>query len=76
MLADAFLAVVAATERAWRPPPPGVVALCCNEVAHLFAALVGRPASGRLHLLRWSWWRRRQARARRAHYRRQVTRQP
>jgi hypothetical protein len=73
MLAYAFLAVVARTERAQHPPPPGVIALSCNEIAHLFAALVLRPTGDALHLLRWSWWRRRhQAHARRAHYQRQA----
>jgi hypothetical protein len=58
-------------------PPPGVIALTCSEIAHLFAALVGRPIDDWLHRLRWSWWRRRhQARARRAHYQRQAAQQP
>jgi hypothetical protein len=43
MLGYAFLAVVALTERLRRPPPPGVIALTCNEIQHLFAALVLRP---------------------------------
>jgi hypothetical protein len=77
MLAYAFLAVTAAIERAQRPPPPGMIALSCNEIAHLFAALVLRPVGDHRHRLRWSWWRRRhQARARRAHYQRQAARQP
>jgi hypothetical protein len=75
MLADAFLAVVAATERTQHPPPPGVIALSCSEIAHLFAALVLRPVGDWRHRLRWSWWRRRhQARARACHYRRQAAR--
>jgi SRSO17 transposase len=77
MLAYAFLVVVARTERDQHPPPPGVIALSCSEIAHLFAALVGRPIDDWLHRLRWSWWRRRhQARARRAHYQRQAAQQP
>jgi hypothetical protein len=73
MLAYAFLAVVARTERLRHPPLPGVIALTCNEVQHLFAALVLRPIDDWRHRLRWSWWRRRhQARARRAHYQRQA----
>jgi SRSO17 transposase len=77
MLAYAFLAVVARTERAQHPPPPGVIALTCNEIAHLFAALVLRPAGDPLHRLHWSWWRRRhQGRARASHYRRQAAQQP
>jgi SRSO17 transposase len=77
MLAYAFLAVAAATERDRHPPPPGVIALSCSEIQHLFAALVIRPVSDWRHRLRWSWWRRRhQARARACHYRRQTTQQP
>jgi hypothetical protein len=77
MLAYAFLVVVARTERDQHPPPPGAIALTCSEIAHLFAALVGRPIDDWLHRLRWSWWRRRhQARARRAHYQRQAAQQP
>lgn len=77
MLGYAFLAVVALTERLRRPPPPGVIALTCNEIQHLFAALVLRPAGDWWHRLRWSWWRRRhQARARACHYRRQTAQQP
>jgi SRSO17 transposase len=80
MLAYAFLVVVALTERQGHPPPPGVIALTCNEIAHLFAVLVLHPAGDDRHRLRWSWWRRRhQGRARRAHdyhYQRQAARQP
>jgi hypothetical protein len=77
MLACAFLVVVALTERGRHPPPPGVIALTCSEIAHLFAAPVGRPIDDWLHRLRWSWWRRRhQARARACHYRRQAAQQP
>jgi hypothetical protein len=54
-----------------------VIALTCSEIAHPFAALVGRPIDDCLHRLRWSWWRRRhQARARACHYRRQAAQQP
>jgi hypothetical protein len=77
MLAYAFLAVAAATERDRHPPPPGVIALTCSEIQHLFAALVVRPVSDWRHRLRWSWWRRRhQARARACHYRRRTAQQP
>jgi pimeloyl-ACP methyl ester carboxylesterase len=50
----------------------------CNEVQHLYAALVAWPAGDRDHRLHWSVWRRRhQARARTCHYRRQAAaRQP
>jgi hypothetical protein len=50
-----------------------LIRLTCNEVQHLFAALVARPTGDRGHRLRWSLWRRRhQARARTCHYRRQA----
>jgi SRSO17 transposase len=76
MLAYAFL-VAAVTERARHPAPPGTIELTCNEVQHLFAALVAVPMADRSHRLRWSWWRRRQqARARACHYRRQAAQQP
>jgi SRSO17 transposase len=73
MLAHAFLVVAAVTERARDPGPPGLIKLTCNEVQHLFAALVAVPAGGAGHRLHWSVWRRRrQARARTCHYRRQA----
>jgi SRSO17 transposase len=75
MLAYAFLVVAAVTEHARHPPPLGLIPLTCNEVQHLFAALVAAPVADRGHRLRWSWWRRRQqARARACHYRRQAHR--
>jgi hypothetical protein len=43
MLAYAFLVVVAVTEHARQPAPPGAVELTCNEIQHLFAALVAVP---------------------------------
>jgi SRSO17 transposase len=77
MLAYAFLVVAAVTEHAQRPAPPGAIQLTCNEIQHLFAALVAAPAGDPGHRLRWSWWRRRrQARARACHYRRQAAQQP
>jgi len=73
MLAHAFLVVAALTERTRRPPPPGLIPLTCNEVQHLFAALLARPTVDPAHRLRWSVWRRRQqARARTCHDRRQA----
>jgi SRSO17 transposase len=73
MLAHAFLVVAAVTDRAQHPPPPGLTGLTCNELQHLFAALLARPAGDLGHRLRWSEWRRRhQARARACHYRRQA----
>jgi hypothetical protein len=77
MVAHAFLVVAAMTEHTRRPPPSGLIPLTCNEVQHLFAALVARPVQDLGHRLRWSAWRRRhQARARTCHYRRQATWQP
>src|SRR5215216_5659387 len=77
MLAYAFLVVAAVTEHARHPPPLGLIPLTCNEIQHLFAALVAVPVADPGHRLRWSWWRRRrQARARACHYRRQAAQQP
>jgi hypothetical protein len=73
MLAHAFLVVAALTDQARGPAPPGLTKLTCNEVQHLFAALVTAPVVDAGHRLRWSVWRRRrQARARTCHYRRQA----
>jgi Transposase DDE domain len=70
MLAYAFLAVLAATERTRQPPPDGMIPLTCNEIHHLLSTLPAKPAPGRSHRLRWSAWRRRhQHRARTSHYR-------
>ena len=74
MLALAFLTITAATEHA-APPPPGLIPLTRNEIAHLFTALSGQPARGPQHLLHWSQWRRRhQHRAKTSHYQRQADR--
>ncbi|MET9888105.1 IS701 family transposase [Streptomyces sp. NPDC006430] len=76
MLANAFLAVTAATERRDRPAPDGLIPFTGNEIQHLFAALIS-PVHDLAHRLRWSLWRRRhQARARASHYQRQATVQP
>jgi len=73
MLAHAFLVVAAVTEHIRQPTPFELIGLTCNEIQHLFAALVARPAGDLGHRLRWSVWRRRhQARARTCHYRRQA----
>ena len=54
MLAHAFL-VVAAVDRTDPPPATaGLITLTCNEVQHLFAALLARPAGDAGHRLRWS----------------------
>jgi hypothetical protein len=77
MLAHAFLVVAALAERSRSPASPELIELSCNEVSHLFAALVAPPADDHAHRLAWSLWRRRhQARARTCHYRRQAARDP
>jgi SRSO17 transposase len=77
MLAHAFLVVAAVLERTRRPPPPGLIPLTCNEIQHLFAALLAQPTGDHTHRLRWSVWRRRhQARARTRHYQRQAAWDP
>ncbi|WP_449657249.1 hypothetical protein [Streptomyces litchfieldiae] len=76
MLAHAFLAVTAATERHDHPTPDDLIPLTANEIQHLFTALIS-PVHALRHRLRWSQWRRRhQARARNSHYRRQAATQP
>jgi len=73
MLAHAFLVVAAVTEHTRQPPPSGLIPLTCNEIQHLFAALVATPIVDPRHRLGWSIWRRQhQARARACHYRRQA----
>jgi SRSO17 transposase len=77
MLAYAFLAVAAATERTRHPCPSGLIGLTCNEIQHLLAALAPAPAGGLGYRLHWSVWRRRhQARARACHYQRQAAQEP
>jgi SRSO17 transposase len=77
MVAHAFLVVAALAEHTRHPAPSGLIRLTCNEIQHLFAALLAAPARDIGHRLRWSLWRRRhQARARTYHYRRQAAWQP
>jgi hypothetical protein len=77
MFAHAFLIVAALTERTRHPSPSGLIGLTCNELQHLFAALVARPTGDLDHRVRWSVWRcRHQVRARSCHYRRQAAQQP
>jgi SRSO17 transposase len=72
MLAAAVLATAAATEPS---AADGLIPLTRNEIAHLLAALILRPAHGPAHLLHWSRWRRRhQHRARTCHYEQQAAR--
>jgi SRSO17 transposase len=71
MLGYAFLAVLAATERATQPAPEGLIPLTCNEIHHLFNVLIARPLNALKHRLHWSTWRRRhQFRAKTSHYQR------
>ena len=73
MLASAFLAVLAATERTRQPPPGGMIPLTSNEIHHLLNALPAQPGHTARHRLRWSAWRRRhQHRARTSHYRKRA----
>jgi hypothetical protein len=73
MLAAAVLTVAAATEQAESPAPAGLIPLTRNEIAHLLATVIIRPAQDPSHRLRWSRWRRRhQHRARTCHYKRQA----
>lgn len=59
MLAYAYLAVLAATERARQCLPEGLIPLTCNEIHRLFNTLAARPISDIAHHLSWSTWRRR-----------------
>jgi hypothetical protein len=56
------------------PPPPGMIPLTRNEIAHLAAALLPQPARDQGH---WAHWRRsHQHTARACHYQRQAARDP
>jgi SRSO17 transposase len=71
MLAHALLAVTAA-QHARTPPPPGLIALTCNEIRRLITIHVIEPARRIACPNAWSTWRRRhQYRARTSHYQRQ-----
>lgn len=71
MLAHAFLAVTAATARA--DTNPNLIAFTANEIRHLFTRLLDQTRHRAAYLLNWSRRRRRrQARARACHYRRQT----
>jgi hypothetical protein len=43
MLAHAFLVACALAERTRHPAPPELIPVTCNEVQHLFAALLAQP---------------------------------
>lgn len=77
MLAYAYLAVLAATERAHHRPATGLIPLTCNEVHHLLNTLITRPTITPEHRLHWSTWRRRhQHRAKTSHYQQRTATQP
>ncbi len=54
MIAHALLAVLAATEHAHRPAPPGMIELSCAEIRRLFTVLVIEPARALARPLAWS----------------------
>jgi len=72
MLAHAILTVIAACERARRPPHDReLIPLTVNEIRRLFAKLVANTIHTIGHWLAWSRWRcQHQARAKASHYRR------
>jgi hypothetical protein len=71
MLAAAALTIAAALEHARGPGPADQVPLTRNEIAHLPAGTILRPAHDAAHQMRWSRWRRRhQHRARTCHHQR------
>ncbi|PXY16652.1 hypothetical protein BA062_25160, partial [Prauserella flavalba] len=70
MLAHAFLAIAAAHAR-HTPPHEGLIPLTRNEIRHLYAQLILKPARRVADILAWSTWRRRhQHHARQSHYQR------
>lgn len=72
MLAYAFLSAMAVIEARQSPTREGLIALTCNEIAHLLNALFTTDPDIE-HVLRWSLFRRaHQANARQCHYRRQA----
>jgi SRSO17 transposase len=70
MLAHAILTVIAARERARRPPDDHeLIPLTVNEIRRMFAKLVANTLHTITHWLAWSRWRRlHQARAKTSHY--------
>jgi hypothetical protein len=70
MLAYAFLAVVRADEHTRVPRPDRLIPLTCNEIRHLFVALVIRPVLDPAQLVLWR--PRHQAQSQAGHYRRQA----
>jgi SRSO17 transposase len=72
MLAAAFLTIAAALEHAHPPGPAQLIPLTRNEIAHLLATTIARPAPDASHRMRWSRWRRHhQYRSRACHYQQQ-----
>ena len=74
MLAAAFLTIAAALEHARSQDLAELIPLTRNEIAHLLASTISRPAHNTTHRMRWSHWRRRhQHRSRACHYQRQIS---
>jgi len=69
MLAYAFLAVLAAAERARQAPPAGMIPLTSSEIHHLLNVLPSQSDRSARHCPHWSAWRRRhQHRAQTSHH--------
>ncbi len=47
------LAVIAVIERAQHQPQPGLIALTCSEIQHLFTTLITQPTRQRANTLAW-----------------------
>lgn len=70
MLAHAFLAALAAAERACRPGGQ-LIPLSLGEIQRLFTRLTSGVPYAVIQIVRWSQWRRRhKARARTSHHQR------
>ena len=54
-----MLAAAAALEHSHTPKPVSEIPLTRNEIAHLLATVIIRPADDPSHRLHWSRWRRR-----------------
>jgi SRSO17 transposase len=76
MLAMAFLAVTAATERDHTPAPDSLIPFTLNEIRHLFDKLILARTATEDTIWAWSLWRRKhQATARYYHYQRRSEQQ-
>ncbi len=59
MLAHAFLAAAAVSERAAQPAGPGLTSLTLGEIRHMLVHLINRTPRDVADVLCWSLWRRR-----------------